>query len=61
MNTARIDTLNELNYSKIGKRLFRKPDGLSLYSSVGRKGKSYDLRFRGQSIATIVETATKEV
>lgn len=50
-----------INCPKIEKRSFRKPDGLSLYSSVGRKGKSYDLRFRGQSIATIIETATKEV
>lgn len=50
-----------INSSKIKERSFRKPDGISLYSSVGRKGRSYDLRFRGQSIATIVETATKEV
>lgn len=50
-----------INSSKIKERSFRKPDGISLYSSVGKKGKSYDLRFRGQSIATIVETATKEV
>ena len=32
-----------INHQKIGKRSFRKPDGLSLYSSVGSKGKSYDL------------------
>lgn len=50
-----------INHSKIGKRSFRKPAGLSLYSSVGTKGKYYDLRFRGQSVATVVETATGKV
>lgn len=49
------------NSAQIEVRSFRKPEGLSLYSSIGRKGKSYDLRFRGQSIATVLETATKEV
>lgn len=44
-----------VNHSKVEKRSFRKPEGLSLYSSVGRQGKSYDLRFKGQSIATVVE------
>ena len=50
-----------INDQKIGKRSFRKPDGLSLYSSVGSKGKSYDLRFRGQSVATVKETAAEKV
>jgi hypothetical protein len=50
-----------INDQKNGKRSFRKPDGLSLYSSVGSKGKSYDLRFRGQSVATVKETAAEKV
>ena len=50
-----------INHQKIGKRSFRKPDGLSLYSSVGSNGKSYDLRFRGQSVATVKETAAVKV
>jgi len=50
-----------INHQKNGKRSFRKPDGLSLYSSVGSKGKSYDLRFRGQSVATVKETAAEKV
>ena len=50
-----------INHQKIGKRSFRKPDGLSLYSSVGSNGKSYDLRFRGQSVATVKETAAEKV
>lgn len=50
-----------INDQKIGKRSFRKPDGLSLYSSVGSNGKSYDLRFRGQSVATVKETAAEKV
>lgn len=45
------------NHSEVKQRSFRKPEGLSLYSSVGRQGKSYDLRFRGQSVATVVEKA----
>ena len=45
------------NHSDVKQRSFRKPEGLSLYSSVGRQGKSYDLRFRGQSVATVVEKA----
>lgn len=48
-----------INHSKIAKRSFRKPEGLSLYSSVGSKGKSYDLRFRGQSVARVVEANGK--
>lgn len=50
-----------INHQKNGKRSFRKPDGLSLYSSVGSNGKSYDLRFRGQSVATVKETAAEKV
>lgn len=50
-----------INHPKMTKRSFRKPEGLSLYSSVGSKGKSYDLRFRGQSVATVVETVGKKV
>lgn len=50
-----------INDQKIGKRSFRKPDGLSLYSSVGSNGKSYDLRFKGQSVATVKETAAEKV
>ena len=49
------------NCAQIEARSFRKPEGLSLYSSVGNRGKSYDLRFRGQSVARIEETAAKEV
>jgi len=49
------------NTQKIANRSFRKPEGLSLYSSVGRKGKSYDLRFRGQSVADVVETVDGKV
>ncbi len=50
-----------INHPQVTKRSFRKPEGLSLYSSVGSKGKSYDLRFRGQSVATVVETVDKKV
>ena len=50
-----------INHQKKRKRSFRKPDGLSLYSSVGSNGKSYDLRFRGQSVATVKETAAEKV
>ena len=50
-----------INHQINGKRSFRKPDGLSLYSSVKSKVKSYDLRFRGQSVATVKETAAKKV
>ena len=50
-----------INHQKNGKRSFRKPDGLSLYSSVGSNGKSFDLRFRGQSVATVKETAAEKV
>ena len=36
-------------------RSFRTPEGLSLYSSVSRRnGKTYDLRFKGQSVGIIV-------
>ena len=50
-----------INHQKKRKRSFRKPEGLSLYSSVGSNGKSYDLRFRGQSVATVKETAAEKV
>lgn len=50
-----------INHQKNVKRSFRKPDGLSLYSSVGSNGKSFDLRFRGQSVATVKETAAEKV
>lgn len=50
-----------INYQKKRKLFFKKPDGLSLYSSVGIKGKSFDLRFRGQSVATVVITASNDV
>lgn len=50
-----------INHQINGKRSFRKPDGLSLYSSVSSNEKSYDLRFRGQSVATVVETYDKKV
>lgn len=36
---------------------FRKPEGLSVYSSVSRhKGETYDLRFDGQSVGVISST-----
>ena len=36
---------------------FRKPEGLSVYSSVSRhKGETYDLRFDGQSVGEISST-----
>ena len=47
---------NIKNVSKKTERSFNKPEGLSLYSSVSTIGKYYDLRFRGQSVATIKET-----
>ena len=50
-----------INHQKKRKRSFRKPEGLSLYSSVGSNGKSYDLRFKGQSVATVKETAAEKV
>ncbi len=50
-----------INHQKKRKRSFRKPEGLSLYSSVGSNGKSYDLRFKGQSVATVKETAAVKV
>ena len=50
-----------INHQKKRKRSFRKPEGLSLYSSVSSKGKSYDLRFKGQSVATVKETAAEKV
>lgn len=50
-----------INHQINGKRSFRKPEGLSLYSSVKSKVKLYDLRFRGQSVATVKETAAEKV
>lgn len=50
-----------ISHPNIAKRSFRKPEGLSLYSSVGSKGKSYDLRFRGQSVARVIETINGKV
>ena len=42
------------NYSTIAKNTLIKTKGLSLYTSISnRKKKEYDLRFRGQSVATI--------
>ena len=44
------------NYSTIAKNTLIKTKGLSLYTSISnRKKKEYDLRFRGQSVATIKE------
>ena len=41
--------------SQNNRRPFKKPNGLSLYSSVSRRdGKAFDLRFDGQSVAEVV-------
>ncbi len=40
---------------------FHKPEGLSLYSSVSRDGKSFDLRFKGQSVATVTEETNGKI
>lgn len=50
-----------ISHPNVAKRSFRKPEGLSLYSSVGSKGKFYDLRFRGQSVARVVESINGKV
>lgn len=56
-----ISTIEKNNKNKVAGRAFHKPVGLSLYSSVSRSGKSYDLRFRGQSVGTITESLDGKV
>lgn len=44
----------EKTMTRVSRRRFNKPEGLSLYSSVSRRdGKTYDLRFDGQSVGEI--------
>ena len=48
--------VNKILQVKDGKasRPFRTPEGLSLYSSVNKNGKTYDLRFKGQSVGVVI-------
>ena len=44
----------EKTMTRVSRRRFNKPEGLSLYSSVSRRdGKTYDLRFDRQSVGEI--------